>query len=95
MGIYTFITRVKLISRRDYYDYYETMMKRDKNKKERKWVKPLDESLDVFFEENEYPKDEYEFVRTGNVYTLARYDCSGNLCKEPLKGNYVRKKDKA
>lgn len=92
MGIYTFITRVKHISRRDYYDYYETLMKRDKNKKERKWVKPLDESLDVFFEENEYPQDEYEFVKTGNGYALARYDCSGNLCKNPLKGNYVRKK---
>lgn len=92
MGIYTFITRVKHISRRDYYDYYETMMIRDKNKKERKWVKPLDESLDVFFEEKEYPRDEYEYVKNGNEYILARYDCSGNQCKAPVKGSFVRKK---
>lgn len=118
MGIYTFITRVKLISRRDYHDYYETLMKRDKNKKERKWVKPLDESLDVFETPKDancyidavrslYPPREYVYARrkglvfptdtndtywTRNGYTLARYDCSGNLCKEPLKGNYVRKK---
>lgn len=120
MGIYTFITRVKLISRRDYHDYYETWMVHDKSKKEKKWVKPLDESLEVFdFPKDAdcyiktvrscYPTGKYVYVRkkdlvfptdtndiylTRNGYTLARYDCSGNLCKEPLKGNFVKKKIK-
>ena len=57
-----------------------------------------------------YPMDKYQYINvdymeqgwslsdsyyTKDGYTLARYDCSGNLCKEPLKGNFVRKKDKA
>ena len=93
IGIYTFSTRVKNISRRDYYDYYESQIIRDKNKKERKWVKPLDESLDVFNpKQNDYPQDEYEYVQTNDGCTLARYDCSGNLCIGAEKGSYVRKK---
>lgn len=92
IGIYTFSTRVKNISRRDYYDYYESLMVRDKNKKERKWVKPLGASLDVYEPRlKKYSQDEYEYVQTDEGYTLARYDCSGNLCMGAEKGNYVKK----
>ena len=93
IGIYTFSTRVKNISRRDYYDYYETLLVRDKNKKEKKWVKPLDETLDVYNPDlKKYPQDKYEYIKTEEGYTLARYDCSGNLCMGAVKGNYARKK---
>ena len=93
IGIYTFSTRVKNISRRDYYDYYETLLVRDKNKKERKWVKPLAETLDVYDPKlKKYPQDEYEYIKIEEGYTLARYDCSGNLCMGAEQGHYVRKK---
>ena len=91
VGIYTFSTRVKNISRRDYYDYYGSLMVRDKRKKERKWVKPLDETLDVFISSKDCPSSEYEYVQTDEGYTLARYDCSGNLCMGSELGSYVRK----
>lgn len=91
VGIYTFSTRVKNISRRDYYDYYGSLMVRDKHKKEKKWVKLLDETLDVFIPSKEYSSSEYEYVNTENGYILARYDCSGNLCMGATPGNYVRK----
>ena len=91
IGIYTFSTRVKNISRRDYYDYYEYNLVRDPNKKEKKWLKPLDETLEGYLPANKYPRDEYEYIQTEEGYTLARYDCSGNLCMGPVKGNCVRK----
>lgn len=91
VGIYTFSTRVKNISRRDYYDYYEYNMVRDPDKKEKKWLKPLDETLEGYLPTNEYPRNEYEYVQTDDGYTLARYDCSGNLCMGATPGNYVRK----
>ena len=90
VGIYTFSTRVKNISRRDYYDYYEYNLVRDPNKKEKKWLKPLDETLEGYLSTSNYPRDEYEYVKTEEGYELARYDCSGHLCMGPVKGHCVR-----